>query len=80
MLTACCSQTEDTMGSATARSQGSSLPAAQSFEADRVSGLAKSSFDSMPLLLKPEAYNGKHRNIFFLSRKAFTAAEMPSAL
>lgn len=68
------------MGTTAERSSYSSLTATQSFKADRASGLAKFSFDSTPLLLKPEAYNGKHSNIFFLSRKAFIATEMPSGL
>lgn len=65
LLTAFCSQTKNTMGTTTERSSYSSLTATQSFKADRASGLAKFSFDSTPLLLKPEAYNGKHSNIFF---------------
>lgn len=76
LLTAFCSQTENTMGTTTAKSSCSSLTATQSFKADRASGLAKFSFDSTSSLLKPEAYNGKHSNILFPSRKAFIATEI----
>lgn len=76
LLTAFCSQTENTMGTTTEKSSCSSLTATQSFKADRASGLAKFSFDSTSSLLKPEAYNGKHSNILFPSRKAFIATEI----
>lgn len=68
------------MGTTTEKSSCSSLTATQSFKADRASGLAELPFYSTPLLLKPEAPNGKHSNIFFLSRKAFIGTEMPSGL
>lgn len=76
LLTAFCSQTENTMGTTTEKSSCSSLTATQSFKADRASGLAKFSFDSTSPLLKPEAYNGKHSNILFPSRKAFVETEI----
>lgn len=80
LLTTFCSQTKNTMETTTVKSSYSSLTATQSFKADRASGLAKFSFDSAPPLLKPAAYNGKHSNILFSSRKAFIATEIPSEL
>ena len=70
------SSSTPTMGTTTEKSSCSSLTATQSFKADRASGLAKFSFDSTSPLLKPEAYNGKHSNILFPSRKAFVETEI----
>lgn len=79
LLTTFCSQTPNTMGTP----HRVLTPPLQQHKALSLTGpldLQSSLLIPTLFLLKPEAYNGKHSNIFFLSRKAFIATEMHSGL